>query len=214
MSTELTIHEERILRFLEAYLLQHHRAPSYAELCKAACIPSKDHISRDLRRLEQKGFIALVPRIARGVRLLFTAEGRLFNPFSLSVPLLGTIAAGEPIPVPEAGLAPDEHDTIELTRDIVGGFSNVYALRVKGDSMIDAFINDGDIVIMQHQPRVENGELAAVWLTENQETTLKRFYQEEGQVRLQPENRAMGPMFFPPERVQVQGKVIAVIRQT
>lgn len=214
MTAELTAHEERILRFLEAYLFHHQRAPTYAEVAEATRIPSKDHVSRDLRRLEQKGFVELVPRIARGIRLLLTTDGHPFNQFTVSVPLLGAIAAGEPIPVPEDRLAPDDHDTIELTRDIVRGLSGVYALRVKGDSMIDALINDGDIVIMHHQPRVENGEMAAVWLTDRQETTLKRFYHEEDRVRLQPENRAMQPMFFPPEQVQVQGKVIAVIRQT
>jgi len=209
---ELTTHEQRLLQFLETYFVRHQRAPTYQELADAVEIPSKDHVSRDLRQLEQKGFISLEPRIARGIRLLRTADGFPFKPATISVPLLGIIAAGDPIPVPTDDLAPDELDTIELTRDIIKGQSGLYALRVKGNSMIDALINDGDIVIMRHQPQVDDGELAAVWLTDRQETTLKRFYHEGDRVRLQPENRSMKPLFVPPDQVQVQGKVIAVIR--
>lgn len=214
MSAQLTHHEQRMLHFLETYFLRHQRSPTYAEVAEEVGIPSKDHVSRDLRRLKEKGFIDLVPRIARGIRLLRTADGRPFNHLTLSVPLLGTIAAGEPIPVPEDGLSPADHDTIELTRDIVGSRRDVFALRVKGNSMIDALISDGDIVVLQHQPKVNNGELAAVWLTDRQETTLKRFFDEGQRIRLQPENPVMKPMFFAPNQVQVQGKVVAVIRQT
>ncbi len=214
MKDNLTSHEDQLLRFLETYLVRHHRAPTYDELGEALDIPSKDHVSRDLRRLESKGYVSLVPRIARGIRLLRTADGRPFGFTSVPVPVLGTISAGKPIPVPGSDLPLDELDTIQLTREIVGRFSDVYALRVKGNSMIDALISDGDIVVMRHQPRVENGEMAAVWLTDREETTLKRFYAEGDRVRLQPENREFEPIVVPAQHVRVQGKVIAVIRQT
>jgi repressor LexA len=210
---ELSGHEIEILSYLERYFDQHHRAPSFDEIRGAAGLSSKDHVSRDLKRLEHKGYVELIPRIARGIRLRITADGRRYGGSTFHVPLLGTIAAGQPIPVPEAGVAGTTTDLIELTRDIVKDQRNVYALRVKGNSMIDALINDGDIVIMHHQEQVENGEMAAVWLTDRQETTLKRFYHEGKRVRLQPENRAMAPLYLNPQQVRVQGKVIAVIRQ-
>ncbi len=213
MAGELSSHEIEILRFLERYLETHGRAPSFDEIAVAVGLKSKDHVSRDLKGLDKKGAIQLNPRIARGIRLLTTAGGRRYGGSTFQVPLLGTIAAGQPIPVPEAGMASTASDLIELTRDIVRDQHNVYALRVKGDSMIDAFINDGDIVIMRHQEHVENGEMAAVWLADRQETTLKRFFLEGKQVRLQPENKTMGPIYANPKHVRIQGKVIAVIRQ-
>ena len=89
----------------------------------------------------------------------------------------------------------------------------IYALEVQGNSMIDALINDGDIVLMRHQERVENGELAAVWIRDQEETTLKRFYLEGKQVRLQPANPTMSAMYFAADNVEVMGKVLCVIRQ-
>jgi repressor LexA len=213
MMRELDSHEAEILRFLEQYHVEHGRAPSFDEIREAVGLKSKDHVSRDLKRLEQKGFLRLNARVARGIRLLVTAEGRVSGAHTFQVPLLGTIAAGLPIPVPEGGLPGAPSDLIELTRDIVKNEDSIYALRVKGTSMIDALVNDGDIVIMRHQEHVENGEMAAVWLTDRQETTLKRFFLEGKRVRLQPENRGMQPIYVSPKHVQVQGKVIAVIRQ-
>src|SRR5690606_3238667 len=97
--------------------------------------------------------------------------------------------------------------------DIVKDEKGIYALEVQGDSMIDALINDGDIVLMRHQERVENGELAAVWIRDQEETTLKRFYLEGKQVRVQPANPTMSAMYFPADNVEVMGKVLCVIRQ-
>ena len=135
-------------------------------------------------------------------------------PDVFQVPVLGRIAAGTPIPVPEAEFSPFGYEkSVDLTRDIVKDVKGIYALEVQGDSMIDALINDGDIVLMRHQERVENGELAAVWLHDQEETTLKRFYLEGGRVRLQPANPTMQAMYFPAENVQVMGKVVCVIRQ-
>lgn len=214
MLSKLSEHERRILRFIEKCLRESSIAPTFEEIRQGVKLASKDHVSRDLKRLAAKGFIELIPRKARGIRLLRTVEGWPFSPTTFHVPLLGTIAAGEPIPVPQESSSPLSYEVIELTRAIVKDQGDIYALKVKGDSMIDALINDGDIVIMHHQARVENGEMAAVWLTDRQETTLKRFYHEGDRVRLQPENRHMKPIFVSPQQVEIQGKVIAVIRQT
>jgi repressor LexA len=169
-------------------------------------------VTYNLDALERKGLIVRDDEISRGIRLVEDAARRMAS--IIQVPVLGRIAAGTPIPVPDSTFSPFGYDrTIELTRDIVRDEEHIYALEVQGDSMIDALIHDGDIVVMRHQERVENGELAAVWLRSREETTLKRFYLEGDKVRLQPANPLMGPMFFPSIDVQVMGKVLLVIRQ-
>jgi repressor LexA len=97
---------------------------------------------------------------------------------------------------------------------MVGGRPNVYGLRVKGTSMIDALVNDGDIVLMEASTTADNGDMVAVWLKREQEATLKRFYQEGGRIRLQPANEAMAPIYTDPANVEVQGKVLGAIRSS
>ena len=106
-----------------------------------------------------------------------------------------------------------EDAVVELTRDIVDDDPNLYALEVRGDSMIDALIHDGDMVVMKHQQEATNGELVAVWLKSEKETTLKRFYREKDRVRLQPANPTMQPIYVHPSNVEIQGKVVLVIRK-
>ncbi|MBM3149924.1 MAG: repressor LexA, partial [Chloroflexi bacterium] len=132
---------------------------------------------------------------------------------SVRVPLLGTIAAGEPITVPTAEVwRAEATETIQLTDDITDG-KQVYALRVKGLSMIDALIDDGDIVLMQPANTADNGDMVAVWLKERQEVTLKKIYREPGKIRLQPANSQMTPIYVDPNEIDVQGKVVGVIRK-
>jgi repressor LexA len=148
--------------------------------------------------------------VSRGIRLKESLEELRAAADLIQVPLLGRIAAGNPIPVPEDGFA---GETVDLTRDIAPAGSNIYALHVRGDSMIDAFINDGDMVVMQYQQTANNGEMVAAWLVNEEETTLKRYFHEGGQIRLQPENSQMEPIYVAPDNLQIQGKVLAVIRQ-
>jgi repressor LexA len=131
------------------------------------------------------------------------------------VPVIGIIAAGEPIPVP----TPDTWDvaavseTMGVPAELTRGREDVYALRVKGLSMVDALINDGDVVLMQHVSTVENGEMAAVWLKSEKEVTLKKVFVEPERVRLQPANSQMRPFYTAPDNIEIQGRVIAVVRQ-
>jgi len=131
------------------------------------------------------------------------------------VPLVGQIAAGEPIPVPgsETWDAAAGADAIEVPAELTRGKPDVYALKVKGMSMVDALISDGDIVLMQSASTVDNGEMAAVWLKAEKEVTLKKIYVAPGRVRLQPANSQMKPIYTSPDNVAVQGRVIAVIRR-
>jgi repressor LexA len=130
------------------------------------------------------------------------------------VPLMGTIAAGEPIPVPGADTWVNEpQEMLKVPAELVPRKASVFALRVKGQSMIDALIDDGDIVLMESVKTVENGEMAAVWLRDKQEVTLKRVYREADKVRLQPANTTMSPIIVQAVNVEVQGRVVAVIRK-
>jgi repressor LexA len=215
MELDLSERQQRILGFIRDFLAERHFPPTIREIGEAVGISSTSVVKYNLEVLKSKKFIERDGDISRGIRLVEQAVQRVAS--VIQVPVLGRIAAGIPIPVPESTFSPFGYDrSIELTRDIVRDEKDIYALEVQGDSMIDALINDGDIVVMRHQERVENGELAAVWLRSREETTLKRFYLEgaEGeQVRLQPANPTMRPMFFPAADVQVMGKVLLVIRQ-
>lgn len=208
--TLLTEHDTRMLTYIERYLDENHRAPTVDEIRAGLQLASKSRVHRDLERLEKAGYIRRTPMISRGLELLICADGFNYQTGVLNVKLCGVIAAGQPIPVPDE--TSTAYDSLELTRDIVRDTRGVYALRVKGTSMIDALINDGDIVILRRVTHAQNGDMVAVWIKSKEATTLKRFYQDGEQVRLQPENRDMQPIYVDPTDVEIQGKVIAVIR--
>ncbi|OGO40704.1 MAG: repressor LexA [Chloroflexi bacterium RBG_16_57_9] len=211
----LSTRQQGILTFIGKFRMEHGYPPTIREIGAALTISSTSVVNYNLNILEQRGYIARDKTVSRGINLMGDEDERQFisAPGVFDIPVLGAIAAGEPIPIPQEGFSPVGYESIALTRDIVRNPEGIFALRVRGDSMIDALINDGDLVVMRHQPYVDNGEMAAVWLTEENETTLKRFYLEDGRVMLQPANPAYKTRVFPADSVQVQGKVIAVIRQ-
>jgi repressor LexA len=215
MDEYLSERQRRILEFLKEYVEENGYPPSMREIGAAAGISSTSVVSYNLERLEEEGYISRDREVSRGLKLTPMAVAWVTSEDVVRLPLLGCIVAGEPIPVPASDFPLMGDETIELTRDILGDTEGLYALQVEGNSMIDALVHDGDIVIMRHQPRVENGEMAAVWLKEREEVTLKRFYQEgSGRVRLQPANPTMMPIYLDdPGQVEVQGKVVMVIRQ-
>ena len=173
MTTDLSERQQKILEFIRKFIGERQFPPSIREIGDTVGISSTSVVSYNLDALERKGYIERDGEISRGIRLVDTLAERMAEVFH--VPVLGRIAAGVPIPVPDADYSPFGYDTtIELTRDIVKDINSTYALEVQGDSMVDALIHDGDIVVMRHQERVENGELAAVWLRDQEETTLKR----------------------------------------
>jgi repressor LexA len=215
MTTHLSERQQAMLDFLSTYIEDTGYPPSIREIGAATGISSTSVVSYNLRRLEEAGYIDRDPEVSRGLKLTEAARNEFSSDAVVRVPLLGRIVAGEPVPVPASDFSLMGEETIELTRDIVGDAGGLYALEVQGNSMIDALVHDGDIVVMRSQRRVENGEMAAVWLKGREEVTLKRFYQESGgRVRLQPANPAMKPIFVDdPQDVEVQGKVVMVIRQ-
>ena len=208
---ELSAKQQRIVDYIRHFWLTKGYPPSIRDIVSGCGLSSTSVADYNMKILERKGYIRRHREVSRGIELPVRSTGRQ----KLYIPIIGQIAAGEPIPVPDNDTWDNtaSADTIEVTRDLTRGREGVYALKVKGSSMMDALINDGDIVLMQNVNTVENGEMAAVWLRAEREATLKKFYAESGKIRLQPANSQMKPLFVEPGNVEIQGRVIAVIRQ-
>jgi repressor LexA len=205
----LSTKQKQILTFLRRFREEKDYPPTIRDIVKACSISSTSVVDYNLKILEKEGFIRRDREVSRGIELLDRSQKRLVR-----VPILGYIAAGEPIPVPSSDTWEMEPmDTVEVSSELVKGKSDVYALRVKGNSMIDALISDGDIVLMQQAATADNGEMVAAWMKSQNETTLKKLYRERERIRLQPANSQMKPIYASPKNVEVQGKVIGVIRQ-
>ena len=211
---KLSSRQEDMIQFIGRFTRDKGYPPTIRQIGEAVKISSTSVVNYNLNKLERDGFITRDLKVSRGVRLT-DGLSRKFNRNSdrISIPLAGVIFASEPVMVGDTPqTATDE--VIELTRDLIRDEGDLFALRVKGNSMIDAMVSDGDIVIMKKVDRARNGEMVAVWLTDRNETTLKHFYLENGRVRLQPANPEMKPiMIDDPSVVQVQGRVMLVVRQ-
>jgi len=208
----LSAKQQQIVDFIGTFLEDRGYPPAIRDMVDGCGISSTSVVDYNLKILEREGYIRRHREVSRGIELLGRSPGQRHR---VQVPVIGQIAAGEPIPVP----TPDtwnvaaSSETLEVTEDLTRGKEGVYALQVKGSSMVDAFINDGDIILMQYVNVVENGEMAAVWLKATKEVTLKKIYAEPGRIRLQPANSQMQPIYTEPDNVEIQGRVIAVIRQ-
>jgi repressor LexA len=196
--------------FIRRFRTARHYPPTVRDILSGCGISSTSVVDYNLDILERNGIIRRHSGISRGIELLTEPVGDA----TVKVPIIGVIAAGAPIPVPAADAwdTAASADAIEVTPDITRAKSGVYALQVKGLSMVDALINDGDTILLQYANSVENGETAAVWLKAEKEVTLKRVYVEKDRVRLQPANSTMKPIYAAADNVEIQGKVIAVIR--
>ncbi len=206
---------QKILDFIASYQREHKHPPSIREIGEHCDISSTSVVNYYLDQLEKNGHIERDRKISRGMRL--TGNTPLGD--MLRVPVLGVIQAGEPIPVPtnaDFGAFTPE-DSVEIATSLMSGKEKgkeLFALQVQGDSMIDAMINDGDIVILKHVQDARNGEMVAVWLSDRNETTLKYYYKEKDGYRLQPANPTMKPiMIKKTETLEIKGKVVMVIRK-
>ena len=206
----LSERQRRILEFIKSFALDNGYPPTIREIGEAVDISSTSVVNYNLNALQKEGYIVRDRTVSRGIRLREGLQELRAAADLIQVPLLGRIAAGIPIPVPEDAFA---GEVIELTRDVVPAGDEIYALQVRGDSMVDAFINDGDVVVMHYQEIAKDGDMVAAWLVNEEETTLKRYFHEGSRIRLQPENSQMQPIYVAPDNLQIQGKVLAVIRQ-
>lgn len=198
--------QSKILDFLRLFQDEHDYPPTIREIQGGCGISSTSVVEYNLRILERDGHIRRDREISRGIGL---GLRRLVR-----VPVIGYIAAGEPIPVPAADTwTAQQLDFLEVTEETTKCKEGVYALRVKGSSMVDAMIVEGDLVLMEQATTADNGDMVAAWLKDSEEATLKKFYLEAGKVRLQPANENMKPIFADPRNVAIQGRVIGVIRR-
>lgn len=208
LQKSLSAKQQSILRFIRDFLREKDYPPSIRDIQEGCNISSTSVVDYNLKALERMGFLRRDREVSRAIELLDRGSRRTRTLF---VPVVGQIAAGQPIPVPGAeSFSPAEfEEDVEVTPEMTHGKDNVFALRVKGTSMIDALVNDGDLVLMEPTSAWDNGDMVAVWLKDRQETTLKKIYKEDGdRVRLQPANVTMEPIYANARDVEVQGKVL------
>lgn len=216
---KLSERQRNILRYMESYLAEHGFPPTIRQIGEATGINSTSVVNYNLNKLVQAGYLARSSHVARGLRLVGQVPGgkktgRLSvhaAAVSLQVPLYGSIFASEPVSVPEDYYL---EDNIEVTPAMLGGVdpAEAFALRVKGESMIDAMIREGDIVILRSQTTANNGDMVAVWLEDRSETTLKYFFRDGGRIKLQPAHPEMQPIYVDPAVCSIRGKVLSIIR--
>ena len=207
---DLSRRQRAILDFIERFLDENDYPPTIRDIQRELGISSTSVVDYNLKVLEGRGLIHRNKNISRGIELVGRTGARRNV---VAIPVIGQIAAGQPITVPGDLEGSDVAETVELGNDLVPDHGRgLFALRVKGHSMVDALINDGDVVVLRKQATCENGETVAVWLKDQKETTLKRFYLEGDRVRLQPANVTMAPIFTPANNVEVQGRLVTVVR--
>jgi repressor LexA len=205
---KLSDRQQRMYDFIRSFAEENQYPPTIREIGEAVGISSTSVVNYNLNKLVDAGLIERNKEVSRGIRLQ-DAMARILP--GRGIPILGHIAAGQPITVfPESV---ETADTLDLAVDVVSRSEGVYALRVQGDSMIDALVDSGDLVILNAQNTANNGDMVAAWLLDREETTLKYFFREGSMVRLQPANESYDPITVPANQVEIQGKVIAIVRR-
>lgn len=199
----ITARQRRVFDFISRYFNMHKEAPTMAEIGRELGLSSSASVHKVVSVLEREGLIRRIPNVSRGIELVKDQTAEAEND---EVPLLGLVAAGQPI---EAIL---NYDTVSIPRDMVRQ-GRMFALRVRGDSMIDDQIREDDLIILQSQQTAENGQ-TVVALIDGSDATVKRFYAGRNYVRLEAANPNYQPIIVrPPERLQIQGVVVGVIRK-
>ncbi|GAP13131.1 SOS-response transcriptional repressor, LexA [Longilinea arvoryzae] len=230
-SVGLSDRHRRIMEFLTAFQEQNGYSPSIRQIGDHITVKSTSLVDYYLNQLEEMGYITREGRVSRSIRVLrpmYSGVGARVGDAVrkvaanisdlIQIPIMGRIVASAPIPMPTSDLAYfDSESSVEMARSLLPARekpSELFALEVQGDSMIDAMINDGDIVILKPAQEANNGDMVAVWLDDRDETTLKYFYKENDRIRLQPANPTMGPIYVDnPASLRIMGKVVMVIRQ-
>jgi repressor LexA len=220
------------MEFLTKFQEDNGYSPSIRQIGDSIDVKSTSLVDYYLNQLQEMGYIEREDRISRSIRvqqpvysspsitaMVGDAVHKAGNMLAdlVSIPVAGRIVASAPLPMPTSDLSYyDSETSVEIARSLLPtrDVSDLFALEVSGDSMIDAMINDGDIVVMKKAQSANNGEMVAVWLDDKDETTLKYFYKESNRIRLQPANPNMGPIYVDnPKSLRIMGKVVMVIRQ-
>jgi repressor LexA len=201
MMKTLSAKQQSILRFIRDFIREHDYPPSIRDIQEACGISSTSVVDYNLKALERLGHIRRDREVSRAIELVGRRK-------SMSIPVVGQIAAGIPIAVPETFEHQEFEDDVDVPSEVAAGHDNVFALRVKGTSMIDALVNDGDIVVLEGTQAWQDGDMVAAWIKSKEETTLKRIYHEGERIRLQPANVTMDPIYASADDVEVQGRVL------
>ena len=198
---KLTKRQKEILDFLSEFIEQNGYSPSMEEIAAHFHFASLNGVFKHLEALERRGHLHRDPNCARAIQLSSNTDGGV-----RSIPLLGYVAAGKPI---EAVSNPE---TLQITEYFLPRRNRHFVLQVKGESMIDAHIQDGDYVVVESRETAHAGDMV-VALIDDENVTLKKYYPEGSQVRLQPANETLAPMFVDSERVKIQGVIVSVMRK-
>ncbi len=209
----------QVLQAFYEYEMEQGRPPTVREVGQRVRLNSPGATAYHIRRLREDGYLERIGDGARGLRISEKGKRIVATPFDARVvdlPLLGYIRAGEPIPAPGSGMVsenPFSDETVSVPANLIDRTDNLFVLRVKGDSMIDALVADGDYVVLRVQSEANPGDMVAVWLEDEESTTLKYIYPREGgEVELRPANPNYDPIVKPERDVRVNGKVVAVLR--
>jgi len=204
MTVILPRQKQRILQYLKDYIKLHGYAPTLSEIAKKFQVTSLATVHEHLQFLEDHGFIKKDEQVKRGILILEPDDSRIAEQASVLIPLIGTITAGQPIEAIE-----DRQAEIPIPKDLVGN-KNCYILRVRGDSMVESLIADGDYVICEKTEYAKDGDMV-VALLEDGSATLKKFIKTKNYIRLQPANKKYKPLYV--KNVIVQGKVVGIVRK-
>ncbi len=213
MVEQLRPRQQAIMKFIEDFLDDNGYPPTVRDIQYGCNISSTSVVDYNLKGLVRGGFLRRSREVSRGIEVV----GRRERERGVTIPVLGAIAAGEPLPVfPQDVATALEEDSMEIDTGMAAKAANkerLFALHVKGDSMIDALIRDGDMVVLEAQESAEPGEMVAAWLVQEEEATLKRFFPEGERVRLQPENTTMSAIYVDARNVQIRGRVVGALRR-
>jgi repressor LexA len=231
-SEGLSERHRKIMDFLTKFQESNGYSPSIRQIGDSIDVKSTSLVDYYLNQLHEMGYIDREDRISRSIRVLKPVSNgpSIASVVSdtiqkagdalagmIRIPIAGRIVASAPLPMPTSDLSyMDPETSVDIARSLLPtrDVSDLFALEVDGDSMVDAMVNDGDIVVMKKAQSANNGDMVAVWLDDKDETTLKYFYKENNRVRLQPANPNMEPIYINnPKSLRIMGKVVMVIRQ-
>ncbi|MBK9710105.1 MAG: transcriptional repressor LexA [Kouleothrix sp.] len=209
----LSNRQKDILGYIEDFVQDNGYPPAIRQIQEKLDISSTSVVAYNLKALESKGLLKRQGKVSRGITIPQTTPVRISAREFTQIPLLGVITAGQPLPDPE-DTSIGSAEMVDVPPDIAPAekLKDVYALRVRGHSMIDALIDDGDIVLLRYQETAENGQMVAARLQEENSVTLKKFYKEGNRVRLQPANVNMEPIYTEAANVRIEGRVVGVLR--
>ena len=207
---ELTRRQREVLQFIDEFVGSKGYPPSVRDIAKRFNLVSAAGVHKHIKALVKKNFLTKTDFLSRSLRVVnpvAAARGEAYREETLELPLVGFVAAGKPIEAIE-----QSNETLAVPASLAGSGRGHYALQVRGESMIEDGILDGDFVVMEPRQNARNGEMV-VALINSQEATLKRFYRENGQIRLQPANPAVAPIIITKDDVSIQGVVVGIWRR-